>query len=698
MSFERLFDPNAIAVIGASSDLTRISGQPITALKGSGFPRPIHLVNPKYNELHGLKCYPSAAAIGQPIDLALIAVPAKGVAAAIRDCGKAGIPFAIVLTAGFRETGPEGRKLEGELAEAARESNVRVIGPNCQGALSVPSRMWCVFGSVSQETALREGPVSCAFQSGGFGYAVVNMAEAQGLGFRHVVSTGNETDITMPELLSEFLDDPGTRLAFAYIEGTPNARSLLDLGRKSLATGKPVIIWKGAQTESGTKAAASHTANMTGNYDLYRAAFRQSGLIEVQDVEEIVDFAKLALQGRLPQGRNIGVLSVSGGSGIVFADRAVKDGLVLPSFSARSVAALKAIIPSFGASDNPADTTASVFNDPALFTKALDIILEDPEVDQLSILLASAGGLAIARAAQAIAAAAAKTDKPVNVAWSGRRDKSEEAWQTFDEAGIPHVTSPIRLAHAAAVLARFAEDRRRLLPRVAPTVAIPAGLHLPAGAVTLSEVESKALLQHFGVPVTREVLVTLGGDFKKLTAELKDPFAVKIVSRDIAHKTEAGGVRLKVEAADLATTAAEIIANAKRYKPNAVIDGVLVSEMASGVEALIGVVNDAGFGPTVALGLGGILTEVLKDVTFRIAPFDIETARDMISELRGAALFDGYRGSLPADREALATMLVEVSRMAAALGDRLKEMDINPVFVRPKGEGCVAADALIILK
>ncbi|MFN3745068.1 MAG: acetate--CoA ligase family protein [Hyphomicrobiaceae bacterium] len=698
MSFERLFNPNAIAIIGASSDLSRISGQPIVALKGAGFPRPIHLVNPKYNELHGLKCYPSATAIGAPVDLALIAVPAKGVPDAIRDCGRAGIPFAIVLTAGFREGGPEGRELEDALLRAARESGVRVVGPNCQGALSVPSRMWCVFGSVSQETQLREGPVSCAFQSGGFGYAVVNMAEAQGLGFRHVVSTGNETDITMPELLGAFLDDPGTKLAFAYMEGTPNARSLLDLGRKSLEAAKPVLIWKGAQTESGTKAAASHTANMTGNYDLYRAAFRQSGLIEVQDVEEIVDIAKLALQGRLPRGRNIGVLSISGGSGIVFADRAVKDGLTLPSFSQRSVDALKAIIPSFGAADNPADTTAGVFNNPDLFTKALDIILEDPAIDQLSILLASAGGKAVALAAQAIVAAAAKTDKPVHVAWSGRRDKSEEAWQMFHRAGIPHMPSPIRLAHAAAVLARYAEDRRRLLPRVTPSVGTPAGLSLPSGPVTLSEIESKAILSHFGVPVTREVVVPPNGDFARLTANLSSPFAVKIVSRDIAHKTEAGGVRLKVAAEDLPRVASEIIASAQSYKPDAAIDGVLVSEMASGVEALIGVVNDEGFGPTVALGLGGVLTEVLKDVTFRIAPFDIATARDMIAELRGAKLFDGYRGSPPADKEALASMLVDVSRMAAALGQRVKEMDLNPVFVRPEGQGCVAADALIVLK
>ncbi|MEQ1653968.1 MAG: CoA-binding protein, partial [Hyphomicrobium sp.] len=264
MSFDRLFAPNAIAIIGASQDLTRISGQPIQGLKNSKYSGPVYLVNPRYQELHGLKCYPSAVAIGKPCDLALIAVPAAGVADAVRDCGKAGIKYAIILTAGFREAGPDGRKLEVELAKACKESGVRAIGPNCQGALSVPSRMWCVFGSISEETEIRSGSVSCAFQSGGFGYAVVNLAEAQGVGFRNVVSTGNETDMAMPELLSDFLDDPGTSLAFAYMEGTPDARALLDVGRKSLEMGKPVLIWKGAQTEAGTKAAASHTANMTG--------------------------------------------------------------------------------------------------------------------------------------------------------------------------------------------------------------------------------------------------------------------------------------------------------------------------------------------------------------------------------------------------------------------------------------------------
>ena len=653
MSFDRLFAPNAIAIIGASQDLTRISGQPIQALKNSGFMGPVYLVNPRYKELHGQVCYPAAKDIGKPCDLALIAVPAPGVSAAIRDCGAAKIPFAIILTAGFREAGEEGRKLEAELAKACKEAGVRAIGPNCQGALSVPSRMWCVFGSIGDETGLASGPVSCAFQSGGFGYAVVNLAEAQGVGFRNVVSTGNETDVAMPELLSGFLDDPGTHLAFAYMEGTPNARALLDVGRKSLELGKPVLIWKGAQTEAGTKAAASHTANMTGNYDLYRAAFRQSGLIETLDVEEIVDFAKVAAAQRWPKGRAIGVLSISGGSGIVFADRAVQEGLNLPSFAPATVKALRVVIPSFGSPDNPADTTAGVINEPALFTKTLDIVLADPGIDQLSLLLASLPGAGALRCAQAITAAAAKTDKPVQVVWSGRKAKSEEAWKLFTDAGVPFLPTPARGAKAAATLAKFAENRRRLTPRKAPAVKMPAGLKLPAGAQTLSEVESKAVLKSFGIPVTTEVLVPDGAEIAAATKGLKGPFAVKIVSRDIAHKTEAGGVKLGIAVAGLAKAAAEVTANGRAYNAEAKIDGVLVSEMASGLEALIGVVNDESFGPTVVLGLGGILTEVLKDVTFRIAPFDIETAHDMIGELRAAKIFDGGKGQGLAAADAL---------------------------------------------
>lgn len=698
MSFERLFHPRGIAVIGASADVTRISGQPIKALKNARYPGGIFPINPKYRELQGLACFPDVMSLPAPCDLAVVAVPAPGVAQAIRDCGKAGIPFAVVLTAGFRETGAEGRKLEEELARVLAETGVRIVGPNCQGMLSIESRVWTVFGSVSDETELRAGKVSCAFQSGGFGYAVVNLAEAQGVGFRYCVSSGNEVDITTPELLSAFLDDPGTSLAFAYLEGTPDARRLLDLGRKSLETAKPVLIWKAGTTDAGVKAAASHTANMTGSYDLYRAAMRQSGLIEVDDVEPIVDIAKLSAQGREPAGTAIGVLSISGGSGVVFADAAVRGGLTLPPFAPETLAKMRKLVPAFGSPQNPADITAAVFNDTTLFARTLEVVLEDPGLDQLAILIASISGRSAAHSAEVIAAAAQKTKKPVHVAWSGRLAKSEEAVRHLEAAGVPFVTTPVRLARAAAVLARFAADRRRLLPRSAPKALAPKGLDLPPGSVTLNEAESKAVLQAFGVPVVKEVFVPAGGDAGKAAAGLEAPFAVKVVSRDVPHKTEAGGVKLGVARDALGDAARAVADNASKAVPGAKIDGVLVSEMAQGLETLIGVINDPSFGPAVALGLGGVLTEVLKDVTYRIAPFDLETAREMIAELRGARLFEGYRGKPAADKEALARALVAVSGMAAALAPRLKELDINPMFVRPVGQGVVAADALVVLK
>jgi acetyltransferase len=696
VSFERLFHPRSIAVIGASADLTRIGGHPIKALKNAGYKGTIHLVNPKYPELHGLKCYPDAASIGQPCDLAIIAVPASAAAQAIRDCGKAAIPFAVVLTAGFRETGAEGRELEAQLKQAIAESGVRIVGPNCQGMLSLQSRVYAAFGSVADETEFRQGSVSCAFQSGGFGYSVVNLAEAQGVGFRVCVSSGNETDIDMPQFLSAFLDDPGTSLAFAYLEGTPDARRLLDVGRKSLETGKPVLIWKAGTTEAGVKAAASHTANMTGSYDLYRAALRQAGLIEVDDVEPIVDIAKLFAQGRLPKGNRVGVLSISGGSGVVYADAAVSGGLTLPPFSEATLAALKKIVPWFGSPQNPADTTANVVNDVGLLTQALEIVAADPQLDQLSILLASISGRSAQRMCEGIATVAGKTDKPIHVAWNGRHAKSPEALKLLTDAGVPFISTATRLARAAAVLARFAEDQRRLLPRRPPEVRMPAGLELPEGAVTLNEAESKAVLGAFGIRTPKEVFVAAGADAAAGARGLEAPFAVKIVSRDIAHKTEAGGVKLGVSSAGLADAIAEVTANAAKAVRGAKIDGVLVSEMAQGTEALIGVINDAAFGPVVAFGLGGVFTEVLKDVTYRVAPFDIDTAREMIASLRGAKLFDGYRGKPAADKEALAATLVAASQMATALAPRLKELDINPVFVGPSG--AVAADALVVLK
>lgn len=700
-SFSRLFQPRGIAVVGASANLSRIGGQPIRALIAAGYAGGIYPVNPKYQEIAGMRCYASVSDIDGACDLAVVAVPAAAVPNAVRTCGAKGIPFAIVLSGGFKEADKGGRDIEQDLKRAACESGVRVIGPNCQGMLIVPERVYATFGAPAGETDLRPGGVSMVFQSGGFGFSVVMMCEALGIGFRHCISIGNEADVTTPELLNAFVDDPRTQLACAYIEGVSDGRALMQVGEKSLRVDKPVLIWKGGKTDAGARAAASHTANMTGRYDVYRAAFRQSGIIEVNDVEEMADLYRVFAGGRKPAGRGVGVLGISGGSGVVFADTATQLGLTLPQFSADTAQTLARVVPTFGSTANPADITADIFNNISSFTEAVEVVLRDPEVHQLAILLASLPGSLALDAVNAIVTAASKSDKPVLVGWSARRHRAEEAYRVLEDAQIPIIPTPVRIARVSAALAVYAETQRKHLEhRATPPVGIKPAIALPARAGTLSEVDSKRILAAHGVPVTRDVLVRPGEDPAVVAGAFSFPVAVKIVSPDIPHKTEVGGVRLDIpDASALRTAVDEIHKSARHAAPRARIDGVIVSEMIiDGVETLVGAVTDPTFGPTVAFGLGGIFTEVLHDVTYRVAPFDLDTAHEMIRELRGRKILDGSRGRPALDVEALAQALVDVSNMAWAMRDRIQELDINPLFVRPKGMGVVALDGLVVLR
>lgn len=698
-SLSRLLHPSGIAVIGASADASRIGGQPIRALLSAGYAGRIYPVNPKYEEVAGLKCYPSIEQIDGPCDIALIALPAAAVPLAIRGCGEAAIPYAIVLSGGFKETGETGRRLEDALKKAARDAAVRVIGPNCQGMISVPERVYATFGAPAGETALRHGPVSMTFQSGGFGFSVALLCESLGVGFRYCVSTGNEADITTPELLEAFLEDHETKLACAYFEGVSDGRALMQVAARALSVGKPILVWKGGKTDVGVRAAASHTANMTGSYAVHRAAFRQCGIIEVTDAEDLVDLSRVFGYGtRLPAGPRVGVLGISGGAGIVFADTAVQNGLVLPAFAPHTASALSGVVPVFGSTANPADITADIFNDISRFEKAVNLVLSDPNVDQLCLLLASLPGRPALAAANAIVSAARLSDKPVLVGWSALPKRAAEAYGVLNDAAVPIISTPGRLARAAAALARYADDRRR---RRAPLAVSPprSPTELSAGPRVLSEAESKRLLVAYGVGVTRDVVVPPDGDPEAAARCLHYPLAAKVVSGDIPHKTEAGAVRLHLHDAQAVHAAFdEILRNTARSAPRARIEGVMLSEMVSdGIELLIGVTSDPTFGPTVALGLGGTLTEVLQDITYRIAPFDLAVADEMIWELRASRIFEGVRGARRCDVEALARALVAVSHMAWELRDRLQELDINPLFVLPEGGGVVAADALVVL-
>ena len=698
--FARLFNPRAIAVVGASPDRSRIGGQPIPILQESGYGGGIYPVNPKYREIGDLACYAGIADVPQPCDLALVAVAGRLVPEVIRQCGKAGIAFATVFSAGFREVGAEGVALEAELKAAVAASGVRIIGPNCIGTMNLVDRVYCGFGVGFRNPNLKKGPVAFVSQSGGFAYSVVALADAEGMGFNYIVSAGNEVDITTLELAADFIERPEVEVLVLYLEGVADGRRLRALGRRALELGKPILTWKAGNSAIGRAAAESHTASMTADYELYRTAFREGGFIEVHDVHDVVDIARVFLGKRMPRGRNIGIITTSGGSAVLMADECDRHGLALPRFTDATVKAMEARAPKHCSLANPVDLTAQISGNNADFNAIVELALNDASVDQLIVRYGTVQGERGAAWASDLASIVDKAGKPLIVSLGRTPDTATAAIEVFDSRRVPWVLTPTRTAVAAGALSQYAEKQRRYVAaqaRATQRAVARQEIALPAGAARLSEADSKKALAAYGIPVAREMVLAPAAIAALKESPLRFPLAVKVDSPDIPHKTEAGAVRLNVQnLVDLKEAAATVVANARRYKPAAQINGVLLAEMAAGTEVIIGVVNDKFFGPVVMFGLGGVLTELLRDVTYRFAPFDEVTACEMIAGIKAAQLLTGYRGSPPLATDALADVLARVSLLAADHADRIAEIDVNPLFV--DAAGVVAADALIVLK
>ncbi len=692
-----LFHPCGVAIIGASGDLARGGGQPVKALLELGYAGAVYPVNPKHATIGGVRCYPSVGAIEGPCDLAVIALPAAGVIDAVAACGAKGVKFAVIYGGGFREAGDEGKSRERALLAAARAGGVRLIGPNCLGVVNITDRVYAAFGSMTRTPVLPAGNVSMVYQSGGFGQSLALRCAAAGAGFRYLCASGNETDITTPELLDYYLDDAQTRIIVTYIEGVNDGRALMAAGRKAAALGKPILLWKGGRREQGLRAAASHTASMTGSYDIYQAALRQSGIIEVRDLDEVADLVQVLSTGRLPGGPRVALMGGSGGSAIVFADACDEEGLLIPALTPATVAKLHAFVPGMGSAANPIDFAAGFLADASApkYARAVDAVLADDSIDQLCVMLATVQGKQAENGARILADAQTRFAKPILVFSSVPRDTMEAAHAIFAAAGIPVLPSPTRVAHAAAVAARYVE-----FIATAGTAAVDDGIVAGPGAAqrrVLNELDSTNLLASYGVPVLAQR--RLQADGSVVLDGLVYPVAAKVLSRDLPHKSDVGGVRLNIGSAQaLVTAIAAMTAEVRRAAPAAAIEGILVTGMVvDALELMVGIVNDSVFGPTVLLGFGGTLAEVLRDRTYRVAPFDQGTARAMIDELRGAAILQGVRGAPPRDIEALAEAVSRISRMGWTLRDTLVELDINPLFVRAAGGGVVAGDALAVV-
>lgn len=700
-SFERLFNPRGIAIVGAQPDPTRGGGQPLRALQAYGYAGNIYPVHPSHREVSGLRCYRSVMEIDAACDVAVIATPAGAAVEAIRECGRKGIAYAVVYSGNFRVPSADGRTLADDLKAACREAGVRMIGPNCLGVVNLAENVYASFGSMSREPRLRSGCVSLVSQSGGFGYSMVLRCFAGGAGFRYLVSTGNELDITTPEIIEAYLDDPGTKVILAYIEGVADGRALMAVGRKALKAGKPILLWKAGNSSEGQRAAASHTGNMTGVYDIYRAALAQCGIIEVSSFEEVADLIKALSAVPLRGGRRVALVSASGGGAAVFADRAPQYGLSMPPLAPDTLKALAAVELDIGDSTNPMDCAPGFLNDanaPA-FVAAADLILGDPGIDIMCVLLMTILGRQALNGARALAAAAARHGKPVMVFTAIPRDAAAESYAVLEQAGIPVLSSLPNLARVAAALADFEERRSSASDPAESGPGVTFTLPDDLGSGAQSEAASKAIVGRCGMAVSRDVLLSVHGDVGALVLAAP-PYVVKVISPDIPHKTEVGGVKIGLkDAAAVRAAVQEVLQAAQRAKPDARIEGVMISEMVTdGVEALIGVVNDPVFGPVVAFGLGGVFAEVLKDVTYRVAPFGRPEARAMLSELRARDVFAGVRGGPALDADAVVEALVALSHFAWQFRDRIAEIDINPVMVRPRGKGAIAVDALVVMR
>jgi acetyltransferase len=697
-SIHKMLNPRSIAIVGATPRMQYGGRFLAAALKAKDRVR-VYAVNPRYDEIMGVKSYPSVTDLPEAPDLVGIVVPWDQVLDVLQESHRKGAGSAIVISAGFAERGVDDRRdLQAELGAFASTSGMRISGPNCLGLANVKDDVWATASSRGAEGLT--GPIGLVCQSGAtaFGPFLVRAVE-NGIGFSYIISTGNEADLDFTDFARYLLDDPDTRVIAGFVEGFKDADKFLEVARLAAERGKPIVLIKIGRSELGARAARSHTAALTGADARYDAIFAQYGVIRVQDYDELLETAHLLAHTPKPLVPGIAVVSHSGGISSLTADMCGQAGLDLPPLGDEARDGINGILKGFGWAANPADVTG--FANSESFPQIMEHMVNDPRMGTL--VVASAGADA---QAQQVISQRDRIDKGVVFLWTGSRDAAAGLAQ-LKHARIPIFYTPDKLARG--LRSRLAyhtwRERRRAdgfavaASRTAPQdAAIAQALRL--GRPTLSESESKQLLAAWGVASARAHRADSAEAAVAAAARLGFPVALKVDSPDILHKTEAGVVRLNLgNMAQVRTAYAEILASAKAYAPQARIIGVSVQEMVGdGVEVIIGVNCDPQLGPVLLFGSGGVMVEIYNDVALRRCPITLPEAQAMIAEVKGARLLEGFRGRPAADLEALADTLVRVSYLAMHLEGHLAELDINPLMVLPRGRGVKAVDALVVLR
>lgn len=700
-----LFAPRSIAVVGASQDTNKIRGRLLKLLVDGGYQGAIYPVNPSSATIQGLKAYPSVLALPEAADLALIAVAAAQVMEVLEECARANVKAAAIFTAGSNSD-PQGERLQDRVAQFAQRTGMRILGPNAEGFMDINAGLIATFSPTVQSVPPlplgaypKRGGISIVSQSGAMAYALYSRATLDLIPIEHLVSTGNEADIELLEVVDYLIDKGTSKAILLFIEGFKNPERFAQVAARAADAGIPLIVAKIGRSTAGQRAAVSHTAHLTGADTAYEAAFRRFGVLRVDNPTQMLSVAAAISANAWPQGRRVAIITTSGGAGGWAADVCEASGLEVPELDSAFKQQLSQIVPDYGSVENPVDVTARVVEDGgSTLMGILENLSTAPGVDIGLIIMTLTSPERIRNLEPQLEAILAKSQRPILFHSPGY--PCVQATEGLARVGGIHMTLE-GFAFCMKALGDYRLFRQQWLQRQAPAQATPAvrDALLRGTAGSLSQAQSRQLLAAYGIAMPSEALATTAAQACEAAQAMGWPVVLKVVSADIAHKTEAGGVALNLESVEQVRAAfGRIMANADKHAPGARIDGIQVQKMMPpGREMVIGTVNDADFGPMVMLGFGGIYVEVLRDVVFDLAPLSLADAHAMIGRLKGRALLEGVRGEAPSDIDALARALVSVSQMVDANRDCIAEVDLNPVLLYAAGQGAVAVDSLIVV-
>jgi acetyltransferase len=696
---KELFKPRNVVVIGASREPGKVGHAVLRNIIESGFKGEVYPVNPRADKVLGLNAYKSVLEVPGDIDLAVIVIPAQAVLDVMEECGRKGVKYAVVISAGFKEIGGEGIEREGKLIEIARKYGVRVVGPNCLGIIDLHTPLNASFASIPET----KGGIAFISQSGALLSAILDWAPKAGIGFSKIVSLGNKADLNEVDFLTYLGEDPETKVILLYLESIADGRRFIEVG-STVTRKKPVILLKGGITEAGAKAALSHTGSMAGGVTALKAALRKAGIIQVSSVSELFDMAIAFNSQPIPAGSRVGIVTNAGGAGVVISDLLVSRGLKLAEPSRYTVDYLRSVLPPVASVYNPVDVIGDAKAD--RYGVAIEALLRDPNIDSLLVILTPQVVTEPEETAKVIVELSRRyPSKPILAIFMGG-GKVEKATRILIENNIPVYDMPERAVTAVLGLSNYRE-LRELLTKALEYVEVfdvdkEKALEIieevrRQGRRVLLEHEAKEIVRSYGIPVVPTKLAVSEDRAVEIARKLGYPVVVKISSPDIIHKSDIGGVITNLKSDDeVAEAFRTVISNARRYVPTASIYGATVQKMVpKGREVIIGATKDPVFGHLIMFGLGGIYIELFKDVSFRLAPLSIYEAKEMITETKAYTLLRGFRGEPPADINSIINILLRVSKLVTDI-PQIVEIDINPLFVYEIG--AIAVDARIIIE